>query len=270
MLYQLHGKVILKGCISCVTGLHIGGSSTGVEIGGLDNPVIKDPLSDRPYIPGSSLKGKLRSLTEWRFGLIAKHSKHKSYGAYESKELEFERDLEQYPHWDGALIVGKLFGPASDNGDVRMRTLPSRLTVRDSQPTDETQVKWKTWLGEGIFTEVKTENALDRLTAEANPRPLERVPAGSAFGLTMILDVYEKPGDFELVQVLLSAMHLLEQSSLGGAGSRGSGQIKFTGLQAAWRSISFYTSGAGEIAVPLPGSEVDAILAGWSNIQWPA
>jgi CRISPR-associated protein Csm3 len=269
MSYQFYGKVILKSCILCVTGLHIGGSSTGVEIGGLDNPVIKDPLNDQPYIPGSSLKGKLRSLTEWRFGLIEKHSKHKNYGAYESKELEFERDLAQYPKWDGALTVGKLFGPASDKNEVRMRTLPSRLTVRDSRATPATVEKWNLSLGEGIYTEVKTENALDRLTAEANPRPLERVPAGSAFDLTMIFDVYEKPGDFDLLKTLLSAMHLLEQSSLGGAGSRGSGQIEFTELTAAWRSTSFYTSGTGETPVELHGSKVDVILAHWADIQWP-
>ena len=80
MTYQLLGKYLFSGKIKCVTGLHIGGTSVGVEIGGLDNPVIKNPLTDMPYIPGSALKGKLRSMSEWSLGLIAPHSKHKGAG----------------------------------------------------------------------------------------------------------------------------------------------------------------------------------------------
>ena len=83
----------------------------------MDNPVIKDPLTDRPYIPGSSLKGKLRSLTEWSLGLIAKHPKHKSYGAYECAELKQPRPeaaSPDYQRWVNALIVGQLYGAASD------------------------------------------------------------------------------------------------------------------------------------------------------------
>ncbi|MFN4227892.1 MAG: type III-A CRISPR-associated RAMP protein Csm3, partial [Candidatus Ratteibacteria bacterium] len=60
---MLKGKIIIKGFIEVKTGLRIGGTTTGLKIGGLDQPVIKDPLG-RPYIPGSSLKGKLRSLIE--------------------------------------------------------------------------------------------------------------------------------------------------------------------------------------------------------------
>lgn len=269
MVYQLFGKLFINGVISCVTGLHIGGSTKDVEIGGLDNPVIKDPLTDEPYIPGSSLKGKLRALTEWRLGLIEAHNKHNAYVAYECKELANDRDLNKYPDWDNAMIVGQLFGPASDEGKVKERTLPPRLTVRDSKATDDAKRLWKTWLGEGIYTEVKTENSLDRVTSEANPRPLERVPAGSGFNFTMIVDIYKKPGDFQLIQALFSAMHLLEQSSLGGAGSRGSGQIKFQNLEAVWRPTSFYLTGNGEINLSLPGNEVNTILKNWTAVQWP-
>ena len=99
-----------------------------------------------------------------------------------------------YERWRRSLLVGSLYGAASDDPIVRKRTGPSRLTVRDSFATEDTINDWKAWLGENIYTEVKTENTLDRLTAEANPRPIERVPAGSYFGFNMILDAYDLDG----------------------------------------------------------------------------
>lgn len=263
MKYQLLGKLMLTGKITCVTGLHIGGSTTGVEIGGLENPVIKDPLSDKPYIPGSALKGKLRSLTEWSLGLIELHSKHKNtYAAYECSELEDdcpEGDEKLIKRWKNARTLGQLFGSSSDSRDVRLCTGPSRLIVRDAFVDEDTLENWKTWMGAGVYTEVKTENALDRVTAEANPRPMERVPAGSSFEFTMFLDVYETL-DFGLLDTLLGAMRLLEHSTLGGSGSRGSGQIRFDHLALVWRPITYYRTGQGEVTLSLPGSQLEEIL----------
>jgi CRISPR-associated protein Csm3 len=51
-------NVIISGKIICNTGLHIGGSKEELEIGGTDAPVIIDPETRIPVIPGSSLKGK--------------------------------------------------------------------------------------------------------------------------------------------------------------------------------------------------------------------
>jgi CRISPR-associated protein Csm3 len=268
---QLLGKYLLSGEIVCVTGLHIGGTSTGVEIGGVDNPVIKDPLTEQPYIPGSGLKGKLRSLTEWSLGLIAVHSKHKGYSAYECPEL---KDPEPGPNdpaherWRRALVVGRLYGAASDETTVRVQTGPTRLTVRDAFATKPTQQKWKEWLGEGIYTEVKTENTLDRLTSEANPRPIERVPAGSAFAFEMLLDCY-KPDDYRLWQELWAAMRLLEHSALGGSGSRGHGQMRFEKLKLVWRPVKYYREGEGEQAVTLPGETVASAVENYGQIAWP-
>ncbi len=174
--FNFLGKYILQGQIKCLTGLHIGGSSTGVEIGGLDNPVIKNPLSEKPYIPGSGLKGKLRSLLEWRLGKIAHNPKHKGFTACSC----------------GECAACTIFGVSSDETEVRLKAGPSRLTVRDAFPTAVTEDKWLTWLGQAIYTEIKTENTLDRVTAEANPRPMERVPAGSAFAFEMIFDAGHK------------------------------------------------------------------------------
>ncbi len=249
---QFQGKYVLTGQIRCLTGLHIGGAAEGIEIGGVDNPVIKDPLTERPYIPGSGLKGKLRSLLEWSLGKIEKHPKHGGYAA----------------HFCGECDACVIFGPASDKTEVRMKAGPTRLTVRDSFPTPETLKNWEDWLGEGVYTEIKTENAIDRVTSEANPRPMERVPADSAFKFEMIFDVY-RSDDRQLLKSLFTAMRLLEHSALGGSGSRGHGQVGFEGLELKWRPLSYYQTGQGEQQVPLPGQTVESIISGFATIQWP-
>ncbi len=270
MDFSFSGKYLLQAELLCKTGLHIGGSTTGLEIGGVDNPVIKDPITGEPYIPGSSLKGKLRSLTEWSWGLIAKHSSHKeSFGAYECGELESPRpsDPKEAERWDRALSLGRLYGASSANDKVRLACGPSRLTVRDSFLCDKTKQDLQQNLGPGLFTEVKTENALDRITSEANPRPLERVPAGSRFETTLIVDIYG-PKDHDLLKFLFSAMLLLEHSALGGAGSRGSGQVAFQNLQLTRRPLAYYQTGVGEVSIALPGKTLEEIVREFSKIDW--
>jgi CRISPR-associated protein Csm3 len=95
------------------------------------------------------------------------------------------------------------------------------------------------------LTEVKSENAVDRITSQANPRTLERVPAGARFRVRMIMDVLCDP-DKELVGRLFEGLRLLEDDSLGGGGSRGSGRVRLSGLRLAWRGREFYTAGAAE------------------------
>ena len=63
---QLTDMQVIEGDLELVTGLHIGAGNDEIRIGGIDNPVLKHPYSGQPYIPGSSLKGKVRSLLEWR------------------------------------------------------------------------------------------------------------------------------------------------------------------------------------------------------------
>lgn len=266
------GKYLLSGRIFCLTGLHIGGSTTGMEIGGVDNPVIKDPVTDEPFIPGSSLRGKMRSLTEWRLGLIEMHGKHKGYQAYACEELKQscpEKGSPSYDKWQNALAVARLYGAASDDNAVRTKAGPSRLIVRDVFLTDASKKELQKALGQGTFTEVKTENSLDRVTSEANPRPLERVPAKSEFGLSLILDAYET-SDAQLIQHLLTALALLEHSSLGGGGSRGSGQVEFKDIQITWRSAQDYATGSNGTPVTLPGQSVESILKDFATINWPA
>jgi CRISPR-associated protein Csm3 len=221
--YRFQGKFVLTGELECVTGLRIGGSTEGFEIGGLDNPVIRDPVSEEPYIPGSSLKGKLRHLLEWKLGKIERHPKHGIYTA----------------HSCGDCPACWIFGVASDNEDVRKRSGPSRLTVRDARLTEDSRKSLCEPTG-GLFTEIKSENALDRITSSAMPRPMERVPPGACFGIEMIFDVY-RDDDRRLLHDLLTAMRLLEDSALGSSGSRGYGKVRFKNLRLVWRPLAYYS-----------------------------
>jgi CRISPR-associated protein Csm3 len=227
--FSFQGKLLLTARLLAETGLRIGGTTEGIEIGGVDNPVIRDPLSERPYIPGSSLKGKLRHLLEWSLGKIEQHPKHKDFTA----------------HFCGECDACIIFGASSDDEEVRQKAGPSRLIVRDAFPTDETVRLWERWMGKHIYTELKNENYLDRVTAAANPRTMERVPAGSQFNLELVFDMYT-PEDRRRFGQVLRAMYLLENSALGGSGSRGHGQIKFVDLKIVERSLPHYLTGAGE------------------------
>jgi CRISPR-associated protein Csm3 len=265
------GKYLLSGRVVCLTGLHIGGSTTGMEIGGVDNPVIKDPLTDEPVIPGSSLRGKLRTLTEWQLGLIEQHSKHKGFQAYACDELKQpcpKAGSSDYEKWRNAFAVARLYGAANDDTKVRATAGPTRLTVRDVFLTAASRKDLQKVLGQGTFTEVKTENSLDRVTSEANPRPLERVPAKSEFDLNLILDIYDAD-DTGLFKHLFTALSMLEQSSLGGGGSRGSGQVEFRDLQITWRSAEDYEAGNSGTLVIIPGHSVTEILKSLPTFQWP-
>ncbi len=263
MTNQFVGKYIIKGVLEVVTGLHIGGSTTGFEIGGIDNQVIKDPVTEQPYIPGSSLKGKLRSLLEWRWGLIKANDKG-NYNPYDCHDLCTNTE---------SLWLARLFGSHSNDLFVREKAGPVRLTIRDSFLSDASLKNLNDILGAGIYTEVKTENALDRVTSIANPRPMERVPKGAQFNMHMLLDVYQMESDTsskDLLQAVFTALSMLEQSSLGGGGSRGSGQVVFQNLAIVWRSADDYAAGNPGAAVKLPGQTVEAILKSFASISWPA
>lgn len=221
------GKYIIESKLRLVTALHIGGTEEGLEIGGMDNPVIKDPMTGIPFIPGSSLKGKMRSLLEWAHGLVKpeKDNRNNSWKAGPTK--------------DGTSDVGIVFGIAAEAHKGEKLPGPTRLTVCDAYPPHEQVAEWEKYMGDGIFTEIKTENSIDRLTSAANPRSMERVPAGSVFNVQFIYDVYEE-NDFNRMKVIFQGMALLEDSTLGGGGSRGSGRIKFENISIIPRHRGYY------------------------------
>ena len=207
MATKLIKKILYTGTIELKTGLHIGGTNAALNIGGPDKFVVRNPLNNIPYIPGSSLKGKMRALVEIANGCV---------------DVDVDRG-KVGPSKDPNSVSGKLFGVATGSDNNR----PSRLIVRDAELDVDACDFSNTDLP---YTESKTEVAIDRVTAKANPRTFERVPAGAKFKLNMVLNVFEGEDEKGLKKTLKQAIELLEDDYLGGHGSRGYGQIKFEGL----------------------------------------
>ncbi len=230
------GKYVLQGTIYLKTGLHIGGTQAEYEIGGEENLVVKDPITGEPYIPGSSLKGKMRSLLEWAYQAEWQLIRVKSArGGYEGEV----RDEVNGQISDLSIV----FGPY----DVRKKekfpkTGPTRVIFRDAFLTERSRQRLERTIGPGQYTETKTENAIDRVISRANPRTMERVPAGTGFTFEILFDIYET-ADHDRLQYILQGLRLLEDSALGGGGSRGSGRIQFQDIRVEWRGRAYYTDG---------------------------
>jgi CRISPR-associated protein Csm3 len=259
---QLVGKLILSGDLHCETGLHIGAGKGSLEIGGADNPVVKDAFG-LPYIPGSSLRGKLRSLLENALGLTSPAEL-----IFLSKRRGQEVRIHQSDRPDDeiCLIFGRSPGRAErmegEALDTRAAS-PARLTIYDAPlETESITAQMRENLDDEI-TEVKSENAIDRITSQANPRTLERVPAGARFKLRMVLDVLCEE-DKALVSRVFEGLRLLEDDALGGGGSRGSGRVRFANLKLVWRNRAFYSSGGAEAELAT-GADLGAIQSLASN-----
>ena len=253
---KLIGKLILEGDLYCETGLHIGAGKGSLEIGGADNPVIKDAFG-RPYVPGSSLRGKIRSLLEQSSGAAVPAEL-----VYLSRRKGQEVRIHQSDRPDDEICL--LFGRNPGRmervtGDAleSQNSSPARLTVYDA-PLDPESISPQ--MRENLddeLTEVKSENAIDRITSQANPRTLERVPAGSRFHVRFVLDVLCEE-DKGLPRKLIEGLRLLEDDALGGGGSRGSGRVRFANLKLTWRSRGFY-SGETPEAELIAGAGLDAL-----------
>lgn len=228
----LYGRVFITATVEAVTGLHIGGSDPGLEIGGLDNTVIRNPITQEPYIPGSSLKGKMRSQTEKVLG----REQNQRIGQV---RIHTCQRPEEYAA-DGGCPVCHVFG-LPGNMDF---SEPTRLLVRDV-PLDLSSARgkavWENVPAEGLpYGEFKTEVAIDRVTSQASPRTVERVPAGALFGpAELVFGIYEA-ADYARLKVALEALQLVEDDYLGGYGSRGSGKVRFQEVKLSARSSSDY------------------------------
>jgi CRISPR-associated protein Csm3 len=238
------GKLILEGEIQCQTGLHIGAGKGSLEIGGADNPVVKDAFGV-PYIPGSSLRGRLRSLLEQTLGLAVP-----SQLVYLSKRRGQEVRIHDSdrPDDEVCLLFGRNPGrveKVSGESIEGANATPARLTLYDAPLIVESITPQMRENLDDELTEVKSENAVDRITSQANPRTLERVPAGARFRFRMVLDVL-CPEDKPLLARVAEALRLLEDDALGGGGSRGNGRVTLGALTLTWRSKDFYAKGANE------------------------
>jgi len=250
------GKLILEGEIQCQTGLHIGAGKGSLEIGGADNPVVKDAFGI-PYIPGSSLRGRLRSLLEQTLGLAVPNEL-----VFLSKRKGQEVRIHQSdrPDDDVCVLFGRNPGRVEKVGGEAMEgslATPARLTVYDAPLlVDSISSQMRENLDDEL-TEVKSENAVDRITSQANPRTLERVPAGARFRFRMVLDVLCEE-DKPLMARVVEGLRLLEDDSLGGGGSRGSGRITLNSLTLLWRGKDYYSKGASEASL-LSGADLAAL-----------
>lgn len=207
--------------IELLSGLHIGSGNTEIHTGGTDNPVIKNPLTQQPYIPGSSIKGKMRSLLEWHLGVV---------GIAEGQPLSFKHlGKLSGKTQDQAKNLLKLFGgaPDSTNDDKLVGEIgPTRLAFWDCSLD-------QAWVAEMdsknlLLTETKMENMIDRILGVAeHPRNTERVPATAKFDFNLTIRVHN---DEDLLETVLQGLKLLELTGLGGSGSRGYGKIKFRSL----------------------------------------
>jgi CRISPR-associated protein Csm3 len=207
---KITGEIVVE------TGLHIGGSSQTMEIGGVDSPIVRNIQNEQPFIPGSSLKGKMRSLLEWE----------QDEGINASGE----------PCKCGKCSVCRVFGfaPSGKNADsAKLHVGPTRLSIRDAMLSKESQDLLSS--GQEII-EIKYENNINRITAKAMPRNLERVVPGIKFDLEIIYKIIDtgdggKQDEENFEKVVKKALALIEQDCLGGAGSRGCGKVRFENLK---------------------------------------
>lgn len=224
--YKLYAKVFLKGKIEVLTGLTIGGSAEDVAIGGIDNNVIKT-TEGAPYIPGSSLKGKIRSLLEKKEG--------KNICGCGEADCD----------------ICAIFGTGASQN---VNSGPTRFSARDAHLTLETKnmMENKEGIFEGLeltYTESKFENTIDRQTSKArNPRQTERVPAGAEFDFDMVFNIMCEE-DLERFKELIVGLRLLEDDYLGSSGSRGYGRIKFKNLDIGFKTPSEYETDNEEINI---------------------
>ncbi len=236
---RLLGFVKIKGAIEALTGLHIGGTADSIDKGGIDTPVIKNPVTNAPYIPGSSLRGRMRSLLEIKTGAeLSEMSKGIFLEFYKDTPGDYNKALQSE--------VCRVFGnSASDPG------LPSVLIVRDAllAPEPAGDYAYEKYMPGGLpLTEAKMEIVVDRITAHAMPRTIERVPAGARFDFEMIYKVQtydnglfeDNPDDPDNPAIkcnkklqqdldnILWALDVIEKhAGLGGNTSRGHGQVRF-------------------------------------------
>lgn len=251
---QLHGKIFLKGTINARTGLHIGGNSGELDIGGIDNPIIRNAFNRQPYIPGSSVRGKMRGLLDRHLDKPLEKRVGRDVRVH---ECQTPADYDECP-------VCQVFGVAPQ-GALRGKTMPTRVIVRDTFLTRESLEALDRADTDTDFTEIKTEVAIDRITSAATPRQQERVPAGAIFGpLQIVHSLYTQnendtpnqlPGELQFFDTVLTGIELLEDDYLGGSGSRGSGQIEFQNLTMTFKSRECYEKADKDpIPIVLPES----------------
>jgi len=235
----IFGKIVINGKIRLKTGLHIGAQTEAIEIGGLDNPILKDPNTGMPYIPGSSLKGKMRSLfekskiTEYPPDLRGPPPK----GEKDKSKYFLNRNIgtENNPIWihihedyeeAKTCEICRLFGSSGRTN------YPSRTIFRDAHLCNKEELE--------EVIEIKYETAIDRITSAANPRPMERVVPGAEFAFEIVYSIENEDEKKEDLRNLINLMKMLEDDYLGGSGSRGYGKVELKITSVVERPKDYY------------------------------
>lgn len=219
---QLTAITTIEAKLELLTGLRIGAGDAEMQIGGVDNTVVKHPITQSPYIPGSSIKGKMRSLLEWRSGAVQQGplDKRAHDDARGNVRGEIRRILQ---------LFGTGGGEFKDDPAFAAEIGPSRLAFWDCAlcPQWEKQVRDN----HRLLTEVKSENRINRISGVAeHPRNTERVPSGASFDFRLSIKRLAGDGD-DLLETMLQGLKLIEFDSLGGSGSRGYGKVRFAQLR---------------------------------------
>ncbi|WP_017323996.1 type III-A CRISPR-associated RAMP protein Csm3 [Synechococcus sp. PCC 7336] len=283
----LLGKLRVTSTLVVETGLHIGGGGETLEIGGVDKLVVRDPITQQPYLPGSSIKGKLRAILERLLNKPLNRVGNKIW-RYESDDLVdgyTELGTEVYVAYEGAATctVSRVFGSTGGSkcwipseiareeelapvnapktaikGEeytcIQGRNSPARLIVRDAHLLPESAQQLAK-IDTGLYmTEWKFENGIDRITSAANPRQVERIPAGTKFRFEMVYTVEDEAQAIEDLNNLAIALAILEDDALGGHGSRGYGKVRFEQFRFYYRGVAQYrqvTAGTADFLQPI-------------------
>lgn len=245
----LAGKVLISGAIILQTGLHIGGETEAIEHGRMGNIILRNRLTNQPYIPGSSLRGKLRSLLELRLGKAQNWSIRRDDDgkrvvsihvcidrddepATPNQPPAFFKD-EEFNETGEICPVCWIFGlPAEASGGHSTRLYVDDCLLEEELSTEETEMKW--------------EAVIDRITSAAVPRRVERVPKDCRFSLSLSYEIYQNgadsphPNDIDRLFDLFTLLVELEDYYIGGSGSRGYGSIAFADLAVRWKPRGWY------------------------------
>jgi CRISPR-associated protein Csm3 len=274
-------KVFLRGTLTALTGVRVGGTDQGLSVGGLQNIVIRHTLLNEPYLPGSSIRGKLRCLLERLQGRAGHgHGDMIDFGPCDDPKV---RTVQLFGT-EAAALSG---GSAGKDGAERTATIPSRLLVRDALLKEESRKQLARLRGDLPMTETKTEVCIDRVTSAANPRTFERVPAGAQFGFELVLEVRALPkakgtddprdkvleilnadrnegnrwGRDEDLTWILTGLDLLQDDALGGQGSRGYGRVKVELETPTVRTRKDYLEGTKGQDLDLAEASLDGMFA---------
>lgn len=229
---QLQEIIELKGILVLESNLHIGSGKLEMHIGGTDNPIIKHPHTQEPYIPGSSIKGKIRSLLELKTGVAASAYRLRA-GSGGIAELKTYLEDESPEVASILKIFGFSGSDKSDSsraGDIGRKLGPTRASFADCYLNAD-------WLDRAVenmwpLAVEKQETAIDRISGTAKTgslRQTEMVPAGAEFDFRVTFKVF-KDSDRKLLEMLKEGIELLQKDAIGGSGSRGYGRIRIKDL----------------------------------------